>query len=208
MGQSRLSSALAMWAVCGLAAGPGLWLWYAGFTDQLGANPAEALIRGLGEWTLRFLCLTLAVTPLRQLIGWAWLARYRRVLGLWTWAYASQHFTAYLWLDMESSLLQVWNDTLQRPFILMGMLALVLLCVLAATSFSAAVRWLGAVRWRRLHLAVHLVAIASLLHFYWMRAGKTDYADVWFYAGVIALLWAWRLGHAWRKRKRALVKVL
>ena len=200
MARGRLGSAWALWAVCGLAAGPGAWLWYAGFTDQLGANPAEALIRGLGEWTLRFLCLTLAVTPLRQLTGWAWLARYRRVLGLWTWAYASQHFIAYLWLDMESSLLQVWSDTLQRPFILMGMLALALLCVLAATSFSAAVRWLGAVRWRRLHLSVHLIAMASLLHFYWMRAGKTDYADVWLYGMVIALLWAWRVVHAWRKR--------
>ena len=187
----------ATWWVWALAATPGVWLWYAGFTDQLGANPAEALIRGLGEWALRFLCLTLAVTPFRQGLGWSWLARYRRGLGLWTWGYAAQHFIAYLWLDMEGSWLQVWADTLQRPFILMGMVGLLLLSVLGATSFARVVRWLGAVRWRRLHLAVHLVAAAALLHFYWMRSGKNDFADVWLYGTVIVLLWAWRVGHAW-----------
>ncbi len=187
------------WWVWAVAATPGIWLWYAGFTDQLGANPAEALIRGLGEWALRFLCLTLAVTPLRQWLGWSWLARFRRGLGLWTWGYAAQHFIAYLWLDMESSWLQVWADTLQRPFILMGMAGLLLLSVLGATSFARVVRWLGAVRWRRLHLSVHLVAALALLHFYWIRSGKNDFADVWLYATVIALLWAWRVGHTWRR---------
>lgn len=188
------------WGVWAIAAMPGAWLWYAGFTDQLGANPAETLIRGLGEWALRFLCLTLAVTPLRQGLGWAWLARYRRGLGLWTWCYAAQHFVAYLWLDMEGSWAQVWTDTLQRPFILMGMTGLLFLTVLGTTSFARVVRWLGAARWRRLHLAVHLVAATALLHFYWMRAGKNDFGDVWVYGAVIGLLWSWRVGHAWRRR--------
>lgn len=187
------------WGWWSLCAAPAVWLWTAGFTDQLGANPAEALIRGLGEWTLRLLCLTLAVTPVRQLTGWAGLARYRRGLGLWTWAYAIQHFGAYVWLDMEASWALVMVDVAQRPFILVGTLGLVLLSVLAATSWAGAVRRLGAVRWRRLHLSVHGVAILALLHFYWMRAGKNDFADVWLYAVAFAVLWGWRVGRAWRR---------
>ncbi|HMN91881.1 MAG TPA: protein-methionine-sulfoxide reductase heme-binding subunit MsrQ [Hydrogenophaga sp.] len=182
-----------------LAGAPALWLWFAALTDRLGANPAEALIRGLGEWTLIMLCLTLSITPLRQWTGRPEWALLRRGLGLWSFAYAVQHFTVYLWLDMEWGLAQTWADVLQRPFILVGSLAVLLMLPLAATSFNGAVKRLGATRWKRLHASVHLIAALALLHFFWMRSGKSDYADVLFFALVLSLLWALRLLRRWKK---------
>lgn len=182
----------ALWALC---AAPMVWLLVAAFTDRLGANPAEALLRGLGDWTLRGLCLTLAVTPLRTLVGWPSLARYRRLLGLWTFAYASLHLLAYIWLDMGWALADVWADTVRRPFITVGMAAWLCLLALAVTSWPALVRAMGARRWQALHRAVYAVAALAILHFSWMRAGKNDQAEVWVYAAVLTLLLGWRL---WR----------
>jgi len=187
-----------LWTAC---AAPAVWLWWAGFTDRLGPNPAEALIRGLGLWTLRLLCLTLLVTPLRQLSGWAVLAGWRRGLGLWTFAYAAQHALAYVWFDMGGSLAEVWHDVGERPFILVGALAVLALVPLAATSFNRAVRWLGAARWQRLHRLVYWVAALAVLHFYWMRTGKNHFGEVYLYGGLLALLLAWRLWHAHRRRR-------
>ncbi|MDV7392264.1 protein-methionine-sulfoxide reductase heme-binding subunit MsrQ, partial [Arthrospira platensis SPKY1] len=158
-----------------------------------------ALIRGLGEWTLIMLCLTLSITPLRQWTGYPEWALLRRGLGLWSFAYAVQHFTVYLWLDMEWGLAQTWSDVLQRPFILVGSLAVLLMLPLAATSFNGAVKKLGARRWKRLHASVHLIAALALLHFFWMRSGKSDYADVLVFALVLSLLWALRLLRRWKK---------
>jgi methionine sulfoxide reductase heme-binding subunit len=182
-----------------LAGVPALWLWYAGFTDQLGANPAETLIRGLGEWALRLLCLTLAVTPVRQLMGWPMLATWRRGLGLWTFAYAMQHLFAYAWLDMNLSVAEVWADVWQRPFILVGMVASFLLLLLAATSFNRAVRALGVRRWQALHRTVYGIALLALLHFFWMRAGKNDFTEVYAYALVLGSLLLWRVWYRWRR---------
>jgi sulfoxide reductase heme-binding subunit YedZ len=187
------------WPALGLAALPAIWLWYAALTDRLGANPAEALIRGLGEWTLILLCLTLSITPLRQWTGRAEWALWRRGLGVWSFVYALQHVTVYLWLDMEWSLAQAWTDVIQRPFILVGTLAMLLMIPLAATSFNRAIRWLGATRWKRLHASVHAIAALALLHFFWMRSGKSDYADVLLFGAVVVLLWLLRWGYGWRR---------
>lgn len=160
----------------------------------LGANPAEALIRGSGDWTLRFLCIALAVTPLRQATGWQALARWRRMLGLFVFFYACLHFLAYAWLDMGLVLSDIVRDVGKRPFVLAGSAALLLLAALAATSFDAAVRALGGRRWRALHRAVYAAALLALLHFFWMRAGKNDFAEVGVYAAVVAVLLGWRIG--------------
>ena len=184
-----------------LALLPFAWLFYAAAADQLGANPAEALIRSLGDWTLRFLCLALAITPLRVLTHTPALARFRRMVGLWVFFYAVLHLLAYAVFDMELDVAEMLLDVVKRPFILVGTLALVLLALLAATSFNGAIRWLGAKRWRALHRAVYAVAALSVLHFFWMRAGKNDFAEVALYAAVLALLLGWRVQQAWQARQ-------
>jgi sulfoxide reductase heme-binding subunit YedZ len=173
--------------------GPLAWLAWRAATDALGPNPAEALIRGTGDWTLRFLCLALAVTPLREWTGLAALARVRRMLGLFAFFYALLHFLCYAWLDMALDPADIVRDVAKRPFILVGATALLLLLPLAATSFNAAIRWLGARRWQLLHRLVYAVAPLAILHFTWMRAGKNDFAEVAVYAGVLGLLLGWRL---------------
>ena len=177
---------------------PATWLVWAAVADQLGANPAEALIRSLGDWTLRFLVIVLAVTPLRVVSGWAVMARWRRMLGLFVFFYASLHLLAYAWFDQGLVLAAVVDDVIQRPFILVGMLAWTWLLLLAATSFNRAVRWLGARRWQMLHRAVYGIAGLAVLHFFWMRSGKNDFAEVAVYAAVLGSLLAWRGMRAWR----------
>jgi sulfoxide reductase heme-binding subunit YedZ len=163
--------------------------------DTLGANPAETLIRNSGEMTLRCLLLTLAVTPLRQWTDVAALARFRRMLGLLSLSWALLHLLAYAWLDMGLDLGDVVRDVLKRPFILVGSLAMLLMLPLALTSFNAAIKWLGAARWKALHRTVYAVALLALLHFFWMRAGKQNFGDVALYGAILAVLLAWRLRH-------------
>ena len=172
------------------------WLLYGAFANQLGANPAEYLIRSLGDWTLRFLCLTLAVTPLRTISNQPGLVRFRRMLGLFTYFYGFLHLLGYAWFDMGLDFEEVAKDIAKRPFILVGFAAFVLLTPLAATSFNRAIRWMGAARWQLLHRAVYAVAVLAILHFFWMRAGKNDFAEVAVYAGILAMLLGWRL---WRR---------
>jgi len=154
------------------ALGPLAWLVFGAVASQLGANPAEALIRSTGDWTLRLLCLTLAVTPLRQMTGWHALARLRRMLGLFTFFYGLLHFLCFAWLDMGFDLAAIVRDIAKRPFILVGTAALLLMLPLAATSFNRAIKALGAARWQALHRAVYAVAVLAILHFFWMRSGK------------------------------------
>nr|WP_216842411.1 protein-methionine-sulfoxide reductase heme-binding subunit MsrQ [Acidovorax sp. SRB_14] len=182
---------------------PFAWLFYAAASDQLGANPAEALIRSLGDWTLRFLCIVLAVTPLRVLTATPSLARFRRMLGLFVFFYATLHLLSYAWFDMGLDWGDIARDIAKRPFILVGSTALLLLSLLAATSFNRAIRWLGAPRWRALHRLVYAVAGLAILHFFWMRAGKNDFSEVAVYGGVLALLLGWRVAHHWRQKRRA-----
>jgi sulfoxide reductase heme-binding subunit YedZ len=165
---------------------------------SLGANPAETLIRSLGDWTLRFLCLTLAITPLRQWTGLSALARLRRMLGLFTAFYATLHFSAYAIFDMGLVWPDIVRDVAKRPFILVGTTAFALMLPLAATSFNRAIKWLGAARWQRLHRAVYGIALLAILHFFWMRAGKRNFGEVAVYAAIVALLLGWRLYKATR----------
>jgi len=171
---------------------------YGALSSGLGANPAEALTRGTGDWTLRFLCLALAVTPLRQITGWGVMARWRRMLGLFGFFYALLHFLCYAWLDMGFDVADIVRDIPKRPFVLVGTLALLLLLPLAATSFNRAVRVLGAARWRQLHRLVYAIVLLGLLHFFWMRSAKNDFGEVAVYAAVIALLLGWRI---WKLRR-------
>ena len=200
MMQRALASRLAKPCVFLLALLPlGYWL-TALFQDALGANPAEALLRGTGLWTLRMLCVLLLVSPLREITGWAGLARLRRMLGLFVFFYALVHFSAYVWLDQSGQWDDILRDIPKRPFILVGLLALVLLTPLALTSFNAAIRWLGAARWRKLHRAVYGVALLAILHFFWMRAGKRNFDQVALYAAIIGVLLAWRLRRFFSQR--------
>lgn len=188
--------------VFGLALLPFAWLVYAATFNALGANPAEALIRSLGDWTLRSLCLVLAVTPLRVLTGTPALARFRRMLGLFVFFYAVLHMLAYAWFDMGLDWSEIVRDIPKRPFILVGFMALLLLAALSATSFNRAIKWMGAVRWRALHQAVYGVAGLALLHFFWMRAAKNNFAEVFVYAAILALLLGWRVVHGERQKRR------
>jgi len=179
-----------------LALLPAFWLLCAALTDQLGANPAEALVRATGDWTLRFLFLVLAVTPLRMMLAWAALLRLRRMLGLFVYFYVLLHLLSYAWFDMGFDLEDIARDIGKRPFILVGFSGFTLLTLLALTSFNRAVRWLGAARWQALHRAVYAVAMLAVLHFFWMRAGKNDFAEVAVYAAILSLLLGWRLKRA------------
>jgi sulfoxide reductase heme-binding subunit YedZ len=193
MMQRALASRLAKPCVFLLALLPlGYWL-TALFQDALGANPAEALLRGTGLWTLRMLCVLLLVSPLREATGWTHLARMRRMLGLFVFFYALVHFSAYVWLDQSGQWEDIALDIPKRPFILIGLLALLLLFPLALTSFNAAIRWMGAARWRSLHRAVYLSALLAILHFFWMRSGKRNFDEVALHAAIIGVLLAWRV---------------
>ncbi len=176
-----------------LALLPFVWLVYAAYSDQLGANPAEALERSLGDWTLRFLCLVLAVTPLRVIFKLPALARLRRMLGLFVYFYVTLHLLAYAWFDMGFEVADIAKDIAKRPFILVGFTAFVLLTPLAATSFNRAIKALGARRWQVLHKLVYVVAGLGVLHFFWMRAGKNNFAEVGVYAAILGTLLGWRL---------------
>jgi sulfoxide reductase heme-binding subunit YedZ len=182
---------------------PFAWLVYGAFTDGLGANPAEYLIRATGDWTLRFLCIVLAVTPLRVSLKLTALARYRRMLGLFAYFYVAVHLLSYSWFDMGFDIGEIAKDIAKRPFILVGFAAFVLLTPLAATSFNRAIKALGAKRWQRLHKLVYLIAGLGLLHFFWMRAGKNNFAEVFVYAGIVAVLLAWRVWHFLRQKRLA-----
>lgn len=180
---------------------PFAWLLYGAIADTLGANPAEALIRALGDWTLRFLCIVLAVTPVRTVLGLPALARYRRMLGLFTYFYVVLHLLTYAYFDMGFDVPEIAKDIVKRPFILVGFAGFLLLTPLAATSVNRAIKAMGAKRWQRLHQLVYVVAGLGILHFFWMRSGKNDYAEVAVYAAILALLLGWRVWHRFSSKK-------
>lgn len=172
---------------------PVLWLVLAALSDQLGANPAEALIRATGDWTLRMLCVVLAITPVRVTFGMPVLARFRRMAGLFVYFYATLHLLAYSGFDMGFDMADIAKDIAKRPFILVGFSAFALLTPLALTSFKRAIRVLGGKRWQVLHRLVYAIAVLAILHFFWMRAGKNNFVEVAVYAAVIGTLLAWRM---------------
>lgn len=181
---------------------PVLWLFSLVATDGLGANPAEALLRDLGLWALRFVCLALAVTPLRVWLGWTRLAAYRRMLGLYAFFYGSLHWLCYLLLDMGLDWAAVLEDLAKRPFILVGTLAWGILLVLAVTSIPRLIRRMGGKRWQALHRAVYAAAALAVLHFWWMRAGKNNLAEVGVYLAIVAALLLARVLHRYTKGRR------
>jgi sulfoxide reductase heme-binding subunit YedZ len=186
-----------LFALCLL---PFAWLLYGAASNQLGANPAEYLIRATGDWTLRFLCIVLAVTPLRVLSATPALARFRRMLGLFMYFYVLLHLLSYSWFDMGFEVADIAKDIAKRPFILVGFAAFVLLTPLAATSFNRAIRALGARRWQALHRLLYAIAGLGILHFFWMRAGKHNFAEVAVYAAILALLLGWRVWQFLKKK--------
>lgn len=180
---------------------PFAWLVWGAVSDGLGANPAEYLIRSTGDWTLRFICIVLAVTPLRVMTRTSALARFRRMLGLFAYFYVAVHLLSYSLFDMGFDIAEIAKDIAKRPFILVGFSAFVLLTPLAATSFNRAIKAMGAKRWQTLHKLVYVIAGLGLLHFFWMRAGKNDFAEVFVYAAIIAVLLGWRVWNFARNKK-------
>ncbi len=155
---------------------------------QLGANPIEFITRNTGDWTLYFLCITLAVTPLRRLSKWNWLIKLRRMLGLFAFFYATLHFTTFLWFDHFFDVQEMLKDVIKRPFITVGFIAFVLLIPLAVTSTNGMVKWLGGKRWQWLHRVIYVIAPLGILHFWWMKAGKHDFAEPILFGLIVAAL--------------------
>lgn len=156
-------------------------------------EPLEFITRGTGDWTLYLLCLTLAVSPLRRLTAANWLIRLRRMLGLFTFFYAALHFTTFLWFDHFFDFGEMWKDVLKRPFITVGLFAFVLLIPLAATSTNGMMRRLGGKRWQWLHRLVYVIAPLAIVHFWWMKAGKHNFAQPILFGLIVALLLGARL---------------
>jgi sulfoxide reductase heme-binding subunit YedZ len=163
-----------------------------GFTDGFGPNPSEFLTRSSGTWTLVCLLIALAITPLRQLTRQNMLARVRRMAGLFAFFYAFLHFTTYIWFDQFFDLKATIADIIERPFILFGFSAFVLLIPLAVTSTQGWMRRLGR-KWGMLHRAVYAIGVFAIIHYWWHKSGKNDYHEVIWYAAVLAALLAWRL---------------
>lgn len=163
---------------------------------SLGANPIEELIHRLGLWGLRFLLITLAVTPLRYLTGWNWLIRFRRMLGLFAFFYILLHFLTYAGLDQRFGLAAIFEDVVKRPFITIGFAALLMLIPLAVTSTNGMMKRLGR-RWQKLHRLVYLIAILGVWHFYWQV--KLDTLEPLVYAAILGALLGYRI---WRRYVR------
>lgn len=165
------------------------------FTQNLGTNPIELITRSTGTWTLVFLCSSLAVTPLRVISGWTWLANLRRLLGLFAFFYAILHLSTWVWFDQWFDLSDMVKDIYKRPFITVGFLAVVLLLPLALTSNRVMMKRLGR-NWSRLHKLVYVIAPLGVLHYFWLV--KLDVTEPLIYAGVVAALLSWRV---WRAQK-------
>ncbi len=171
---------------------------------SLGANPVEELIDRNGQWGLRFLLITLAVTPVRRITGVYWLVRFRRMLGLFAFFYLALHFVSYAVIDQRLAIGPIVEDVMERPFITIGMLGLLLLIPLAVTSTDAMIRRLGR-RWQALHRLVYPVAVLGVWHYWWQV--KQDIREPLIYAGILAVLLGYRIWFA-RRRRRAAVSGL
>ena len=167
---------------------------YNAFASNLGANPIEAITRFTGSWALIFLLVTLSVTPLRKLTGWHDLIKFRRMLGLFAFFYALLHFSTFLVLDHFFDLQRIAKDVIKRPYVTAGFTGFILMIPLAVTSTAGMIRRLGK-RWQQLHRLVYIVAIAGVIHFYWLV--KSDIRRPVQYGTVLALLLGYRLGAKW-----------
>lgn len=201
----KLRKRLVWLAVLLAGAAPGLWLGYNFWlawnyrSSALGKDPVEGLEHATGEWAIRFLLLTLAITPVRQLTGWNAIAPYRRMLGLFTFWYASAHLAVFAGLDLELQLGEVAAEIVKRPYITIGFAAWLLLVPLAVTSTKGWIRRLGGRQWNRLHKATYAVAALALVHYFWSQ--KKDMSDPLVFAVLFAALFAWRGWRAWQRRR-------
>ena len=178
--------------------GQQIWEVYRTGNDALGADPVAEIVHRLGVWALRFLLIALAVTPLHQLTGQPALLRFRRMLGLYAFAYASLHLAAYLALDLRGYWAQIFEEIVKRPYITVGFAAWLLLVPLAITSTQGWMRRLGR-RWGQLHKAVYVIAVLAVLHFWWLV--KSDIREPALYAAILAFLLGWRALRALRLRR-------
>lgn len=194
---ARIAVKAGVWALCLL---PLLVLLYRAFTDGLGANPISYVTNWLGQWTFRLLLVSLALTPLRIVTGLAWPVLLRRLVGLFTFFYASLHFSVWILLDHFFNWDQMLGDLVKRRYITVGMLALLCLIPLAITSTNGMVKRLGGNTWRRLHRLIYLIGILAALHFLWLAKGFRP--DAFLYAGLLMLLLGVRLFDAIRRRLR------
>jgi sulfoxide reductase heme-binding subunit YedZ len=173
-----------------------------GIDSALGANPIETVNRFTGDWVLRLLLITLALTPLARLGGWNVLLRFRRMAGLFAFFYACLHLLSYAWLGQSFVLADIVQDVAKRPYITVGFASFLMLIPLAATSTAGMVRRLGARRWQRLHRLVYLVGIGGIVHYLWLV--KSDIRQPLIYGAILALLLGWRLWHRARSRAKRL----
>lgn len=174
-----------------LMLGPLVWLIWRGLENNLGANPVETLTHETGLWALRFLMLTLALTPLKKITGWGEFIRLRRMTGLYSFVYACLHLATYLWLDQGFSWTHILEDIAERPYITVGFAAFILLVPLAATSFDKAIRFMGGKRWKKLHRLVYLCGLGSVIHYLWLV--KADLLNPMIYAVIFSLLMIFRV---------------
>lgn len=169
-----------------LSLAPALWLLWLGFRDQLGANPIETITHQTGIWSLRFLCLTLLITPLRKITAWHAVIRLRRMLGLYCFFYALLHFLSYLVLDQFFDWTGITQDILKRPYISIGFLVFLMLIPLAITSTNGMIKRLGGKNWRALHQMIYVIAVGALIHFWWQE--RVDYSEPLIYGLLIGVL--------------------
>jgi len=177
-----------IWTACLM---PLARLGYKALTDGLTANPIEFITLSTGTWTLVFILATLSITPLRQVTGWNWLIKLRRLIGLFAFFYGLLHFTTYIWLDKFFDLNDMARDVLKRPFITAGFCAFALMIPLAATSTARAIRKMGGRKWALLHRLIYVSGIAAVVHFWWKV--KADARQPKIYAAVLIVLLAWRI---------------
>lgn len=169
----------------------GLLVWRA-VHGELTANPIEFITHRTGDWTLRFLVITLAITPLRKILHMPQLVRFRRMLGLFAFFYGFLHFSTWIGLDKFFAWSDMWADVLKRPFITVGFTGFVLMIPLAITSTAGWIRRLGGKRWQMLHRLIYVSAVAGVIHYYWLV--KSNVRKPLFYGFLVAILLAWRLG--------------
>jgi sulfoxide reductase heme-binding subunit YedZ len=176
---------------------PLLRLFILGYLGDLTANPIEFITRSTGTWTITFLCMTLAMSPLRWITGFSQWVQLRKTLGLFTFFYGFFHFTIWYWLDHNLNFLAMISDVIKRPFIAMGFIAFVIMSLLAITSNQTAMRLLGG-KWKMLHRFIYLIAILAVIHYFWHKEGKRDFTVVYIYTGIIFSLLFIRI--PWIKR--------
>ena len=170
---------------------PLFWVGWRAYHQDLTANPIEYITHFTGDWTLRFLVLTLAVTPLRKLLGLPDLIRFRRMIGLYAFFYGTLHFTTYIWLDKFFDLSEMFKDVAKRPYITAGFAGFLLMLPLAITSTSGWIRRLGGKRWQQLHRLIYFSALAGVVHYYWLV--KSDVRLPLLYASILLILLFYRL---------------